>query len=495
MAHIVRAMYYEDITGIPEWKKKIVNLNKERIGFLLEPRILEHVVLFLYRIYGDEALWIPRILSSVFWLIGGVFLYLMVRDMFDFKSGFISLVYYLFLPFSITASRSFQPDPMMLMFLIAGLYGICQYFKSPAFYKLIISAVPSTLAIILKPYSVFLICGAFVFLTIKKHGLRSLLNVNSIFFISIIILPGAIYYLSGIISAKGLIKEHTSVTFLPHLLIKPYFYKDWFAMIGRVTGWIAFALGALSLLMIKDRLHRFLLYGLWIGYIIFGLLFTYHIHTHDYYQLPLIPVVALSLGGLGHHLINSRRIPGFIIIGILSLVAFIGYPFYKAGRDMSGVNKYIVYVTGASPYLYSFLKGDYNREIRMYKEIGKVVNHSAETVFLTSDFGRSLSYYGELSGLPWPNSSSLRERREAGVPIPEPSEIYNKDYLLIRTHGKYIRYRPDYFIITDFEEFERQQDLKKFLYSNFPVFSRGEGYLIFDLRTMIKDYGDRGYEG
>ncbi|GAB4534964.1 MAG: hypothetical protein Fur0020_01970 [Thermodesulfovibrionia bacterium] len=484
MAHITRGMYYSGLDEISEWKKEIALINKERMGFELEPRILERVIVFLYGLIGGERLWIPRVLSSIFWITGGIFLYLMTRALCGVLASVVTLMFYLFLPFSVSASRSFQPDPMMMMLSIISVYGIIRYFKTSSWITLMITAMVSSLAIIIKPYSIFFIYGAFASLGIQKDGLRFLIGRDSVAFFLISIIPGASYYLSGILFGKGLIREHTQVTFLPHLLIRPYFYKDWTAMIGRVTGWIAFLIGIVSLIVVKKGYQRSLLFGLWAGYFIFGLLFTYHIHTHDYYQLFLIPIVSLSLGGVGHSLMENYKRSSWLILVILFLMAFVGYPFYKQGKDLKGANKYIAYLTGSNPYINSFFKEDYDRVIEMYKEIGEIVGHSKDTVFLTSDFGRSLTYHGELSGLPWPTSESLRERQEVNVPIPDKSEVFNTNYLTIRTHGRYIRYKPDYFIITDLKEFERQQDLMDFLNSNFPLIVAKEDFLIYDLRKM-----------
>ena len=63
-------------------------------------------------------------------------------------------------------------------------------------------------------------------------------------------------------------------------------------------------------------------------------------------------------------------------------------------------------------------------------------------------------------------------------------ELYNTEHLTIRTHGKYIKYTPDFFIITELREFEEQPDLRDFLSTNFPVIARTEDYIIFDMRKM-----------
>ena len=45
-----------------------------------------------------------------------------------------------------------------------------------------------------------------------------------------------------------------------------------------------------------------------------------------------------------------------------------------------------------------------------------------------------------------------------------------------------------YFLVTDFEEFNRQPELKERLFSSYPLYSEGDGYLIFDLKNpMLQD--------
>ena len=114
------------------------------------------------------------------------------------------------------------------------------------------------------------------------------------------------------------------------------------------------------------------------------------------------------------------------------------------------------------------------------------MGHSPNNLFLTHNFGRAIAYNGEFSGLSWPTRFSLRDRRERGLIPLEKEELFNPRYLTIRTHGKYIKYTPDFFIITEFREFEEQVDLREFLMTNFPVIARSEDYIIFDLRKMLE---------
>lgn len=263
-------------------------------------------------------------------------------------------------------------------------------------------------------------------------------------------------------------------------------------MICYVIGFLPFLASVAGLLMYKDVTARFLLYGLWIGYFVFGLLFTYHIHTHEYYHLQFIPVVALSIGPLGESVISrfyniissKKRI--FLIFTTSIILVIVGGTMIRNvySRGNKEQIKILGYILGINPEFYSFLAKDFEKEVRIAKEIGDIVGHSTKTVFLTSDYGRSLAYHGELSGLPWPTSLSLKERRERGLRELSKEDLFSKHYLTIRTHGKYIKYTPDFFIITAFKEFEKQKDLKNFLETNFPLLVHNNDYLIFDLKEM-----------
>ena len=58
-------------------------------------------------------------------------------------------------------------------------------------------------------------------------------------------------------------------------------------------------LGLLGIFLVRERIARSFLFGIWGAYLVFGLYFNYHISTHDYYSLPLIAIVAVSLAPLG----------------------------------------------------------------------------------------------------------------------------------------------------------------------------------------------------
>jgi hypothetical protein len=263
-------------------------------------------------------------------------------------------------------------------------------------------------------------------------------------------------------------------------------------MIGRVVGYIPLIGAILGFLMFKKGLSRTLLIGLCIGYFIYGLVFTHHMVTHDYYQLQLIPVVALSLGPIGALIINRLttqirnrwRIAVFVILlpAIVFSISFNTFlPDWRhVTPDVKSKLKILGSVVGVNPQFIKFISPDFEREVRIAKEIGEIVGHNTNTVILSSDSlgdssGRYMSYHGEFAALSCPIEIASQIQKVWGRRVLKAGERFKISL------GRY-EYTPDYFIVTDFQEFEKLNDLKVFLTSNFPIVVQNEEYLIFDLR-------------
>lgn len=491
-AHIIRGLYYETNDSISESRKNIAKLNMERMGFLLEPRIIENISILGYWITGGERLWIPRVLSSVFWVIGGFFLYLIARTFYSPGITLFSVVFYLFLPYGILASRSIQPDPLMLMLMLFSIYRVVKYDENPSKTNLIAVAIAAAIAILIKPYSFFMIFGAFFSLAVLKTGFwKAIFQRDTLIFTFIIIIPAVVYYLYGFLTNVGFLGEHARSSFLPHLVLYPPFWRGWLYMIRDVIGYIAFFLAIIGLFKIKHRRLKALLMGLWIGYFLFGLSATFQIHTHNYYTLPLVLIAAISLGPVVEMALNRRAVllsaPLKIISALFIIILVLGLGVVKPSlkkmlSEYKDELKTAAYFIGVPPEFGKFLQDDFKKNVKTAKEIGELVGHSANTIFLDPYFGRVLAYHGEFSGLPWPTAESLYGRRLRGTKVPDIKEDFMPDNITILYQGKFIKYSPDFFIITAFDEFDKQADLKDFLKSNFPVFTQSDDYLVFDLR-------------
>src|SRR5215831_19882389 len=453
---ITRGYYFDSSTSIPERERRVAFLSRQKQG-ILEPPIMEFLVSIGYHLLGGERFWLPRLLSSLFWLIGGAFLYLIGKRITDADAALFGTAFYLFLPFGIIASRSFQPDPLMMMLMLASVFAILRYYDAPSNARLMVAAVVSSLAFVVKPHSVFAILGAFTAIAIYRQGIRrAIMSQTLLVFITIILLPTITIYIYNVVTGRFFPHEAWK-TLLPQLWMSSFFWRNWVNNIGLTVGFIPFIGALLGFLFFREGLPRSLMIGLWTGYVIFGLVLNYNFATHDYYQLQLIPIVGLSIGPLlalvmnyfkQNHLPLRLRMAAWTILFVALLLSL------AIARSR-------------------LVNPDFELKVSLKQEIGELVNHSTKTIFLSADYGVPLEYHGLLSGSPWPLASDLEWERLAGVPTLDAEARFT---------AWFSKFSPDYFIVEDLQEFEQQRDLKRFL-SKFPIVSQNNDYMIFKLKA------------
>jgi len=458
-AMIARAFYFSSSKTVPDWQREVATLNRtqEVVG---ELPILEFVASIAYRIAGGEYLWIPRMINVIFWLIGALVLYLFVGRIVSFDGAIVSLAFFLFLPYAIDASRSFQPNPLMIMLLIISITTIYRYYEMPILKNLLITSAVSALTLFIYPTSVFPLLISFGLLSLYRKGfVGTLKDWQFWFFCAVCTLPAAVYYYY-IIFIAGHIRGYSKTAFLPKLLLQSFFWKGWLLQIEKVTGLVALIAGLFGLFLFPKGRSKVLLGGLWLSYIVYAFIFTYHIHTHDYYQLPVVPTVAISLAAVGAAVFNrlseiNRNF--FTKLGILAVILFAVFISVYNKKEQ-------LYNPGIEGY------------VKMCEEIGAAVGHSKKTIALTYAYGKPLRYHGQVSGFNWPDSGDFRAERLSGMPVLSAEQRYEQ----LSKDG------AEFFIITEFRELENQQDLKNFLVQNFPVLVNNQNYIIFDLRNKLQ---------
>src|SRR6266508_6478931 len=73
-----RALYFDTQPDGVSTDHLEKGIRQAKLKSQVEPVIVERLVAYTYRFTG-EKLWIARIYSSLFWLIGGIFLFLLVH--------------------------------------------------------------------------------------------------------------------------------------------------------------------------------------------------------------------------------------------------------------------------------------------------------------------------------------------------------------------------------------------------------------------------------
>ncbi len=168
-ALISRGMYYQADDSYPVWQQDIA-VKAWQTKQVIEPRLLETLVAWTYRVIGTEVIWVARIYSIFFWMVGGLALYLLAREMTSIDGAVIALAFYLFTPFGAIASRSFQPDPLMVMAIVIAWWTFFRWVKNPSWKTALLAGLMAGFAILVKSVAVFMLLGGMAALILVDRG-------------------------------------------------------------------------------------------------------------------------------------------------------------------------------------------------------------------------------------------------------------------------------------------------------------------------------------
>jgi len=452
-----RGMYYQVAGDLPEWQREIA-VQRWQEADVFEPAVNETIVAGLYLLFG-EHLWLARIASSVYWLLGGLALLALSKRIASVDGAIVALAFYLFLGFGVIASRSFQPDPLMVGLILGGLWAFERWHTRGTWKWAVITGLLSGLAIFVKTVAVLPLLGAFAFILLSTRRLKQIVKDPQVWALAIItVLPTAIFMVDSIYISKSS-NLSANLRFFPSFWTDPTFYVRWKNMIGNTLGFGAFLMALLGIFLAKPGRDRSLLMGLLAGYIVYGFLFSYHFITHNYYQLPLFVFISLSLAVVGKALFQKlKEINNTSVFVRLSVVGII---FFAIAFEMWNVRVQLV-------------RDNDRAEPQFWAELGEKLGRSSSVIGLTQDYGNRLAYWGWKVTEQWPTTGDQNLRELAGV-AKTFDEIFAE-----RVEGK------DYFVVTNFNQFDRQPELKEKLFNTYSILEENPEYLIFDLQSPLE---------
>ena len=452
-----RGMYYQYASDVPEWQREMA-VEQWQAKADVEPPVIEMIVSGLYLAFG-EYLWFGRVVAVFFWMIGGLALYGLARRIASVDGAILALAYYLFMEFGVIASRSFQPDPLMIGLTLAALWAFVRWDEELTWGWTLFAGILSGVAIFVKNVAVFPLFVAFALVILRTLGLKSALKSPQVWALAIITaLPTAIYMVDGLVISKNM-DTAMGLRFFPQLWADPAFYVRWKNIIANNLGFGAFLLALLGIYLARPGRDRSLLAGTLLGYMLYGFIFSYHISTHNYYQLPLMIFISLSLAVVGKTLfrrmveINDRSVwPRLVVLGII---------LFGVGASMWNVRVELV-------------RDNFRAEPKFWAGLGEKLGHTTPVLSLTQDYGNRLAYWGWQNLDEWPTTGDQNLRELAGK-AKTFDEIFAE-----RSAGK------RYFVITHFKQFDGQPALKEKLFSDYPLLEQTDEYIIFDLEHPLE---------
>jgi 4-amino-4-deoxy-L-arabinose transferase-like glycosyltransferase len=455
-ALIARGMYYQNLTDSPEWQRDRA-VSQWKAEGLIEPQIMQRLTAFTYRLIGAPELWAARLWSVFFWTLGGVFLVFLTRDIVGLKSAALSIVFYMLWPYAAIASRAFQPESLSVASLVMALWLSYRWIENPTMGKAVAAGLACGIAIYIKSTMVFLLAPAVAGLVLTTFSLRSAVKNLQVWVVAgLSILPYVIYHFYGVY-VIGMLGEQYALRFFPNLWLDPAWYLRWINELNHVVRLEIFLLAFVGGLVLSKKTAFGMFLGLFIGYILYGFVFSYHVSTHDYYHLPLMVPVSLGLGLFFETLVDAihenRRTFSYAVI-FLFILSFMALKAWDVRVTLKRV--------------------DYRSEPAFWANLGEELGRDARVTGLMTDYGYRLAYWGWLTVEPWLQTTDINVRELAGAEIDLQGELDRR------------LEESDFFVVTQFGEYNNQPMLKNYLEENYPLIIDRENVIVFDLRRVSR---------
>lgn len=288
--------------------------------FFAEFPIYNILTYYTYLTFGVHEHY-ARLISVIFSTATILFMYLLVSKYSSKRVALMSAAVFALLPYNVYYGRVTMADPLYIFFSVAALYCVTKWLEKENILFAILSAFTFSLAILTKPYALVLLLPI-SYLLYKKWGFK-ILKKMSVYVIAIL-------------------------AFTPFLLWRYHINQHPEGMFGTTwlynQGNIRFT-GAYFRWLVYERLNRLIFATggfvlLWLG-IVIGFTksagYFYHLWlvsilaffvviakgnvTHDYYQLPIVPIGCIFIALGFDYLLKAGN--GYVQRGISKGVAFI----------------------------------------------------------------------------------------------------------------------------------------------------------------------------
>ena len=307
----------------------------------------------LFKIVGIFTLeqW-GRLVTIFASVISSVFIYLIMKKRFGFSAGFFSMFFFLFLPYNIYFSRVMLPDPSMVMASLGGIYFFQKWTERKKFsifnFQFSMSLIFTACAFLLKPYALFFTLPM-IYLAYEKFGFSFIKKWQLWLFAILSIIPlvwwrtWMLSYPQGIPASDWLFNGN-GIRFRPSFFYW-IFYERLVKLILGFWGVIILAFAFLIKYKIKDFLFV-LSFGL--SSLVYVIVIATGNVQHDYYQILIIPSIAIILGLGASFLIGQKKtLKKYLYLAIFIISVSFGFAFsWNQVKDYFNINNRSIIAAG-----------------------------------------------------------------------------------------------------------------------------------------------------
>ncbi len=296
-------------------------LNPDGFRFVEFPiyNLIHYFLFSLSRPFGSLEVW-GRITTIFAGLTSSVLLYFIVRRRTNPLTGLLTSFFYLFLPFNIYFTRVILPDPLMVTLYLATLNCFDVWTKNQKSAFFILTSLFGALAVLVKPAAVFFLLPITWWFW-KKYGLKIIKMPRFLILHLAFVIPFSAWRWWSYQFPQG-IPASTWLFNGDHIRFKPAFWRWLFGeRIGKLI------LGVWGLLPLTAGLTGTSHFLPWVGSALLYLsVFATGNVRHDYYQIPIIPVICILLAIGTVHLLGQKLISR--VLTVFCIVMMLGMSWY-----------------------------------------------------------------------------------------------------------------------------------------------------------------------
>lgn len=419
-------------------------LNPERF-FFTEPPLYNSLVAGVYSFFGVQERW-ARLVAICFSLGSLSFIFLLVKKNWGPRPALLSAFFFAFLPYGIFYSRTILPEPLMV-FLSLGMIFFFQLWLEKGSFRFFLPALIFTaLALTQKAFPLFLGL-AMAYLVFAYWGFPLWWKKKQFFSLFIFLLFAALpvvgwrwwisHFPEGIPPYDWLFNQG-------NLRFRPAFFRwIFFERLGKLI----FGVWGLPLFLVGVSLKPVKkggwLFHFWLlSFLVYVAVLATGNITHDYYQIPFLPVAAVFMGlGTDYLLFSAKKdfsrfcswlaVAACVVFGLgFSWYQVREFYFLQGGVDLAGKA-----VDQLTPKDALVLTGDSNDATLLYN----CNRHGLS--------GGYASYFPNVS-------ESIDKAKKLGI---------------------------QYYVTTQIGGF-KESDFGRYLNENFKLIGESDQYLIYDLR-------------
>ena len=288
-------------------------------------------VALLYCVFGVQE-WLGRAVNILVYLLSALLLFHFARRLMDETSALLAVLFYSFSPLVFYFTRAFQGDPLMALGSLAAVHFFWVWTEERRPAALVISALGLTSAALFKPPSLYLGLPL-LYLAHRQFGWRLFRKPVLWLYAAVAILPMIFWYRHayslwevygntfGILGRSTVVGwwalsplDERWITF-PVVLLR--------RLIFEMTTPVGLPLMLLGLIVPFRGRDRVLIWWI-VGFAAYVALVPLGHGGHDYYQLPIVFVIAIFMARGLRHLQSKVFLPPVLLVGmvVVSILAF-----------------------------------------------------------------------------------------------------------------------------------------------------------------------------